>query len=198
MKKLLFSYLWISVLLPLFPLSAQHNHNNETPEHSEMKGVLQKLGKEYLRVAIYIDQDVFWCPMDCEQGKMYNEKGTCPVCNMNLIPQQSCYLEIFLLNADQKTSFPIPSNTLTVELTFANQKTPKKITLQSALLNKESKESCSHFIGSVMLPKDLDTLTLKVYASFGVKDAREATVEVKTEKLIHYPVYYCLLTNEKI
>ncbi len=25
------------------------------------------------------------CPMDCEKGKTYDEKGTCPVCKMELI-----------------------------------------------------------------------------------------------------------------
>lgn len=26
------------------------------------------------------------CPMDCEEGKTYREKGSCPVCGMNLLP----------------------------------------------------------------------------------------------------------------
>jgi hypothetical protein len=25
------------------------------------------------------------CPMDCEKGKTYDKKGTCPVCKMDLI-----------------------------------------------------------------------------------------------------------------
>lgn len=194
MKKLLFSSVWLS--LYLFSLSAQHN--NETPANSEMKGVWQKLGNEYLRVALYSDQEVFWCPMDCEQGKMYNKKGTCPVCNMNLIPQQRCYIEVFLLNADQKTPFLISSNTLTAELTFIKQKTPKKVMLQSAPLNQETKEMSSHFIAMLMLPKDLSIVTLKIEASFGAKDHRKTSLDVKTEKLIQYPLDYCLITNEKI
>ncbi|MBT8279004.1 MAG: hypothetical protein KJO41_08380 [Bacteroidia bacterium] len=28
--------------------------------------------------------DVFQCPMDCEDGKTYEEEGTCPVCKMDL------------------------------------------------------------------------------------------------------------------
>ncbi|MFA5575045.1 MAG: heavy metal-binding domain-containing protein [Brumimicrobium sp.] len=25
------------------------------------------------------------CPMDCEDGKVYDEAGTCPVCKMDLV-----------------------------------------------------------------------------------------------------------------
>lgn len=28
--------------------------------------------------------DVYQCPMDCENGKTYDQEGTCPVCKMNL------------------------------------------------------------------------------------------------------------------
>jgi len=28
--------------------------------------------------------DVYQCPMDCENGKTYDEEGKCPVCNMDL------------------------------------------------------------------------------------------------------------------
>lgn len=28
--------------------------------------------------------DVFQCPMDCEEGKTYDEEGSCPVCKMDL------------------------------------------------------------------------------------------------------------------
>jgi len=28
--------------------------------------------------------DVYHCPMDCENGKTYDKEGACPVCNMNL------------------------------------------------------------------------------------------------------------------
>lgn len=27
---------------------------------------------------------VYQCPMDCENGKTYKEKGSCPVCKMDL------------------------------------------------------------------------------------------------------------------
>jgi len=28
--------------------------------------------------------DVYQCPMDCEEGKTYDEEGSCPVCKMDL------------------------------------------------------------------------------------------------------------------
>jgi transcription initiation factor IIE alpha subunit len=28
--------------------------------------------------------EVYQCPMDCEKGKTYDEKGNCPVCKMDL------------------------------------------------------------------------------------------------------------------
>ncbi len=30
------------------------------------------------------DHAQFQCPMDCEEGKTYEEMGTCPVCKMDL------------------------------------------------------------------------------------------------------------------
>ncbi|WP_291864389.1 heavy metal-binding domain-containing protein [Maribacter sp.] len=31
-----------------------------------------------------ISSSVYQCPMDCEKGKTYSEKGSCPVCKMDL------------------------------------------------------------------------------------------------------------------
>lgn len=28
----------------------------------------------------------FICPMNCEEGKVYDQPGICPVCNMKLMP----------------------------------------------------------------------------------------------------------------
>jgi len=28
--------------------------------------------------------DIYQCPMDCEDGKTYDEEGSCPVCKMDL------------------------------------------------------------------------------------------------------------------
>ncbi len=32
-------------------------------------------------------KDAYQCPMDCEKGKTYDEKGSCPVCKMDLKAQ---------------------------------------------------------------------------------------------------------------
>lgn len=32
-----------------------------------------------------VDAVQFYCPMKCEGEKTYDEPGTCPVCNMNLV-----------------------------------------------------------------------------------------------------------------
>jgi len=31
-----------------------------------------------------MNDSVYQCPMDCEDGKTYDEEGKCPVCKMNL------------------------------------------------------------------------------------------------------------------
>lgn len=31
------------------------------------------------------------CPMDCEKGKIYDEQGKCPVCNMDLIASEALH-----------------------------------------------------------------------------------------------------------
>ncbi|MBK8242505.1 MAG: hypothetical protein IPK88_03695 [Saprospiraceae bacterium] len=40
----------------------------------------------------HIDGDnhetVYKCPMDCEKGKTYEKKGTCPVCKMELVEKE--------------------------------------------------------------------------------------------------------------
>ena len=33
--------------------------------------------------------DHYKCPMDCEEGKTYDEKGKCPVCKMDLQMEKS-------------------------------------------------------------------------------------------------------------
>lgn len=34
------------------------------------------------------------CPMDCEKGKTYTEKGKCPVCEMDLVASNDAATEI--------------------------------------------------------------------------------------------------------
>ena len=49
-------------------------HEDKTEKHEE----LQHADGEMAENAI------FQCPMDCEKGKSYGEKGNCPVCKMDL------------------------------------------------------------------------------------------------------------------
>lgn len=51
--------------------------NKESKEATETTAHSQTAGEE-LHLA-------YQCPMDCEKGKTYSEKGTCPVCKMELI-----------------------------------------------------------------------------------------------------------------
>lgn len=32
-----------------------------------------------------VKNEVYHCPMDCEDGKTYDEAGICPVCEMDLV-----------------------------------------------------------------------------------------------------------------
>jgi len=32
---------------------------------------------------------IYYCPMDCEEGKTYNEEGSCPVCGMDLVLEEA-------------------------------------------------------------------------------------------------------------
>ncbi len=36
----------------------------------------------------------YTCPMDCEKGKTYAEKGKCPVCEMDLIASNTTETEV--------------------------------------------------------------------------------------------------------
>lgn len=52
----------------MFMVSCGNNTNKKSNENTT----------EEVKTAMY------QCPMKCEGDKMYEEKGTCPVCNMNL------------------------------------------------------------------------------------------------------------------
>ena len=53
----------------------------ETHEHDAESH--EKEGKEIAA------NHTFQCPMDCEKGKTYEEKGSCPVCKMDLKEKKS-------------------------------------------------------------------------------------------------------------
>jgi len=46
-----------------------HSHDAESHEHHEHAS--------------------FQCPMDCEEGKVYDHEGSCPVCGMDLVEVES-------------------------------------------------------------------------------------------------------------
>ena len=33
-----------------------------------------------------LQKEQFFCPMKCEESKVYDQPGDCPICNMHLIP----------------------------------------------------------------------------------------------------------------
>lgn len=53
------------------------NKNEKTEVTTEHEGHNHKEGEAH-KVA-------YECPMDCEKGKTYDKKGSCPVCKMDLI-----------------------------------------------------------------------------------------------------------------
>ncbi|MCK0132033.1 hypothetical protein MWU59_11040 [Flavobacteriaceae bacterium F08102] len=50
----------------------------DTKDQVKTEEVTSETGKEIAENVLY------QCPMDCEDGKSYTEKGNCPVCKMSL------------------------------------------------------------------------------------------------------------------
>ena len=55
-------------------ISCKENKSEVKQEHHEQ-------GVEKADMAL---NDVYQCPMDCEDGKTYDKEGTCPMCKMDL------------------------------------------------------------------------------------------------------------------
>lgn len=53
----------------------------EKKEHSEENEAYENHAADKADIAM---NDVYHCPMGCEEGKTYEEKGSCPVCKMDL------------------------------------------------------------------------------------------------------------------
>lgn len=53
----------------------------DSKKETEKEVEQTELGVEKADLAL---NDVYKCPMDCENGKTYDKEGTCPVCEMNL------------------------------------------------------------------------------------------------------------------
>lgn len=57
--------------------SGESSQENEKPEANKIESVELEEHQQHAKYA---------CPMDCENGKMYDQTGSCPVCKMNLEP----------------------------------------------------------------------------------------------------------------
>ena len=55
--------------------------NCKERKHEESKTELHDENEHQEHMASNVK---FQCPMDCEKGKTYEEKGSCPVCKMDL------------------------------------------------------------------------------------------------------------------
>ena len=71
-KPILLLALFLSISIVL--TSCKESKKDETKEHIEH-------GVEKADLAM---NDVYQCPMDCENGKTYEKEGICPVCEMDL------------------------------------------------------------------------------------------------------------------
>ena len=57
-----------------------HKHSEETHMHEDAAD--EKKEKEL------VSHSAYQCPMNCEEGKSYVKKGSCPICKMNLKPKE--------------------------------------------------------------------------------------------------------------
>ena len=53
-------------------------------EESKTEEVVSDQAKEEAEEVLASNDVLYQCPMDCEKGKSYTEKGSCPVCKMDL------------------------------------------------------------------------------------------------------------------
>ena len=73
----------ILVLLCLsvvFSMLSCKETNKEASDNAEQE-VMADTAADRADVAMVAE---YQCPMDCEEGKVYEEEGTCPVCKMEL------------------------------------------------------------------------------------------------------------------
>ncbi|MFD0760802.1 heavy metal-binding domain-containing protein [Lutibacter aestuarii] len=79
MKKSILAVVAIFSFMVVFT-SCKETKKSEVKEETHMENHEHKDGEEHKMSS----NDVFQCPMDCEKGKTYDEKGSCPVCKMDL------------------------------------------------------------------------------------------------------------------
>lgn len=68
----------VFALVTLSMVSCKEEEKKEETA-APIESTAEATDKEDMHIAAY------QCPMDCEKGKTYAEKGTCPVCNMDLV-----------------------------------------------------------------------------------------------------------------
>lgn len=72
-------------ILFLFALSCGGGakETNGAPDESVEETVEESVDEGTTDINFEVE-DVYKCPMDCEEGKEYDEEGACPVCGMEL------------------------------------------------------------------------------------------------------------------
>lgn len=73
-KPIVLLALALSMGIVVSACKGKENQAESKPEHHEQ-------GVEKADMAL---NDVYQCPMDCEDGKTYDAEGDCPVCKMKL------------------------------------------------------------------------------------------------------------------
>ncbi len=79
MKKLILLVLLVSAVT--FSVSSCKKKDKEAPKTEE---AASDQAKEEAKEVMASNDVLYQCPMDCEEGKSYTEKGSCPVCKMDL------------------------------------------------------------------------------------------------------------------
>ena len=79
MKKLILLILLVSAVT--FSVSSCKKKDKEETNTEE---VANDQVKEEAEEVLASNDVLYQCPMDCEKGKSYTEKGSCPVCKMDL------------------------------------------------------------------------------------------------------------------
>jgi len=79
MKKSILAVVAIFSLVVLFT-ACKETKKEEVKEETNMEHHEDHDGEAHEMSS----NDIYQCPVDCEKGKTYDEKGSCPVCKMDL------------------------------------------------------------------------------------------------------------------
>ena len=71
----------VMLLVLIFCISTIAVSCKDSKKETETEVEQTELGVEKADLAL---NDVYQCPMDCENGKTYDKEGSCPVCKMDL------------------------------------------------------------------------------------------------------------------